>query len=155
MPFKGRICPLYEWEIIEAHKVFANRLDYEQVRIHEEMALPDTFDRYSRQLRRMPALEPGRHNAMTIGNHCLFPVTLPETLPAPDDPGDYAIGWLIHELTHAWQFQHYGWSYIFQAAWVQLRQRNQVYALPNPDFLIQKRAEGWTFFNFSVEQQVT
>jgi hypothetical protein len=141
------------WEITEAHKVFASRLDYEQVRIHENMALPDTIDRYSRKLRGMPALSQGRHNAMTIGNHCLFPISLPEALPSSADPSDYATGWLIHELTHAWQFQHIGWRYIFQAVWVQLRQRSQAYALPDPDSLIQKRTEGWTFFTFSVEQQ--
>jgi len=101
----------------------------------------------------MTALGQGRHNAMTIGNHCLFPVFLPEALPSPNDPADYATGWLIHELTHAWQFQHIGWRYIFQAVWVQLRQKSQVYALSDPVSLLQKRAEGGTFFSFSVEQQ--
>ena len=153
MQLHGRVRPLYRWEILEARKVFADRLDYDQVRIHEAMPLPDTIDRISRKLRGMPALAPGRHNAMTVGNHCLFPVFLPEVLPPPDDPADYATGWLIHELTHVWQFQHIGWLYIFQAIWVQLRQKSLVYTLPDPDSLIQKRAEGWTFFTFSVEQQ--
>jgi hypothetical protein len=153
MQSKARVRPLYLWEIEEAHKVFADRLNYQRVHIHENMSLPDSIDRFSRKLRGMPALGPGRHNAMTIGNHCLFPVFLPEAPPSPLDPADYATGWLIHELTHAWQFQHSGWSYIFHAIWVQVRQKNQVYALPDPISLIQKHAEGWTFFSFSVEQQ--
>ncbi|MDR3575946.1 MAG: hypothetical protein P4L50_18945 [Anaerolineaceae bacterium] len=153
MGIQGRIRRLYAWEIVEARKVFDDRLDYERVRIHEVMSLPDTIDRYSRRLRRMPALESGRHNAVTIGNHCLFPIFLPEELPSPSDPADYATGWLIHELTHAWQFQNIGWLYILKAIWVQFRQRTQVYALPDPDSLIQNRAQGWTFFTFSVEQQ--
>ncbi|HMD89625.1 MAG TPA: hypothetical protein VKF38_10720 [Anaerolineaceae bacterium] len=153
MDLKGHVRPLYVWEKLEAHKIFADRLDYERVRIHEAISLPDTIDLFSRKLRGMPALDQGRHNAITIGNHCFFPLFLPQELPYPTDPADYAIGWLIHELTHAWQFQQTGWRYFFQAIWVQLRQKSRVYDLPDPDSLIQLRRDGWTFFNFSVEQQ--
>ena len=153
MKLMGRVRSLYEWEKLEARKVFADRLDYDRVRIHEAVSFPDTIDRFSRKLRGMPALAESRHNAMTIGNHCLFPVFLPEDLPDPADPADYATGWLIHELTHAWQYQHIGWRYIFQAIWVQFRLKNLVYDLPDPDTLIQMHAEGRTFFSFSVEQQ--
>jgi hypothetical protein len=153
MSILGQARGLYAWEINEASKVFKDRLDYTRVRVHELAIFPDFLDKYSRKIRKMPRLEQGRHNAMTIGNHCFFPVCLPETLPAADDALDYTTGWLIHELTHAWQFQTTGWKYIFQALGVQFRQKGLAYEIPDPAALTVRHAEGWRFSSFSVEQQ--
>ncbi len=144
---------LYAWEVTEASKVFAGELQYDRVVIHENDPRPDLVDRVSRRLRGMPPLPEDRHNAITIGNHCFFPVALPETPPPPGVDRTRTLGWLMHELGHAWQFQHTGWRYFFRAIWVQMTRKEKVYALPNPAVLAQMRAEGRTLFHFNVEQQ--
>ena len=105
-----RVRSLYAWEIAEASKVYRNKLNYSRVRIHENDPRPDALDRASRRLRQMPPLPPGGHNAMTIGNHCFFPVELPVALPEPGFARASTVGWLMHELGHAWQYQRWGWA---------------------------------------------
>jgi len=153
MKSEPRSRSLYAWEVAEANKVFRGRLDYSRVVIHENDPRPDMLDRAARRLRRMPPLTHGSHNAFTIGNHCFFPVTLPEVLPPPGPQRAASLGWLIHELGHAWQFQHMGWSYILRAIWVQIRQRSAAYDLPDLPELKALRAGGRTILQFSMEQQ--
>ncbi len=148
-----RVRSLYAWEIAEASKIYRDRLDYSRGRIHENDPRPDNIDRASRKLRRMPPLPPGRHNAMTIGNHCFFPVELPAALPEPGPERANTVGWLMHELGHAWQFQRFGWAYLFRAIWVQMKERTAAYDLPDIAGLVRLREQGKTFFDFSVEQQ--
>jgi hypothetical protein len=153
MPPEPRTRNLYPWEVMEAQRVFAQRLDYGRVRVHENVAFPDTLDKYSRIVRRAKALEPGTHNAMTIGCHCYFPITLPEFMVQPNDPTDYILGWLIHELTHAYQYQHMGWKYLPKALATIFKMNDEAYRLPDIPTLIQKHVEGFTFFDLTVEQQ--
>ena len=152
---RRRVRPLYDWEIAEAHKVFGDSLHYDRVCIHECATWTDAIDRLGRRLKKLPPLGPREHNAVTLGYHCHFPVNLPDRLVPPDDPLDYFMPWLIHELTHAWQFQHIGWSYLFQALSAQLRLRDKVYDLDPPDVMVQKRSAGWTLSRYNMEQQAT
>ncbi len=148
-----RVRTLYAWEIAEASKIYGGKIHYDRVRIHENDPRPDNLDRASRRLRRMPPLPPGGHNAMTIGNHCFFPVALPVSLPEPGPERARTVGWLMHELGHVWQFQRWGWAYLFRAIWVQMRKRTAAYELPDIAGLRKLREQGVTLFDFSVEQQ--
>jgi hypothetical protein len=98
-------------ELAEVEKVFSTGLDVTRVRIHENASLPNWVGTIGAKLRGLP---PPEHNAITLGNTCYFPVTLTTNDPAnPLWLRD--MGWLMHELTHAWQYQHDGIIYLYQA----------------------------------------
>ncbi|HLF25934.1 MAG TPA: hypothetical protein VJG32_06335 [Anaerolineae bacterium] len=145
----ARVRPLHDYEIEEARRVFADRLNYARVRVHEYAPWPDAIHRFGRRIRRLPPPPANEHNAITLGFGCYFPISLPEAFTSPDDP--FGMSWLIHELTHAWQFQHMGWLYLLRALLAQLG--------PNPynfgglDGLRTARDNGATFLSFNPEQQ--
>ena len=99
---------LYAWEIHEARRVFAGSLAYERVRVHECAAWLDPLDRFGRSLKRLGAAT--QPNAITLGNHCYFPIRLLENPVEPDALEHYKLSWLIHELTHVLQYQRHGWG---------------------------------------------
>jgi hypothetical protein len=146
-----RVRQLYHWEIQEARRVFGNRLDYTAVRIHECNTIPDKINRIGTRLKGMPA--PTGHNAITLGNHCYFPVLLLEAPVETNHPDSYKIGWLIHELTHCWQYQHLGWKYLALALRAQFREGAQAYHFGGEDGLLERMARGEKFSNFNLEQQ--
>ncbi len=146
---------LYSWEIIAARQCLGDNLAYDRVRIHEGDGWPNWVNQIGRWLKGMTPAEPGTNNAITLGYHCYFPVALPVALPGFGSAYDYSVGWLIHELTHAWQYQHAGWIYLFQALSAQLRLGPKVYDLDPPDVMVQKRAAGWTLAGYNREQQAT
>ena len=149
-----RVRPLYDWEIAEARNVFGNSLRYDAVRIHECSTWTDAIDRLGRKLKKQPLPGPKEHNAVTLGNHCHFPINLPDRLVPPGDPLDYFMPWLIHELTHAWQFQHTGWIYIVQALSAQFRYGAAAYDFGGAENLLKRREQDhWTLGNFNPEQQ--
>jgi hypothetical protein len=143
--------PLYGWEIEEARKVFASALDYERVRIHENSTWTNAIDRLGRRLKGLPPIE--SHNAVTLGNHCYFPIRLLDQFAPVGHPENYKLGWLIHELTHAWQFQRLGWRYLYLALSAQLRQKGNAYNFDGEDGLKKRRREAWTLQKFNLEQQ--
>ena len=142
---------LYAWEIQEARRVFAGRLIYETVRVHECAAWPDTIHRIGLRLRRLPY--DNLPNAVTLGNHCYFPVRLLDTLAPPHHSDFYKLPWLIHELTHVWQYQHMGWRYLALALKAQFRQGANAYDFGGEDGLREKFSSGWEFKDFNLEQQ--
>ena len=148
---KPSIRPLYAWEIREARRVFANRLQYERVRLHEHTGWPDSINRIGLRLKRMPQVD--THNAITLGNHIYFPVKLLEWLVPSDHPEHYKICWLIHELTHVWQYQHLGWGYLPMALNAQLRLGDKAYDFGGEAGLIAHRGQGWRLADFNLEQQ--
>jgi len=148
-----RVRLLYDWEAAEAHKVFGDSLHYDRVRVHECATWTDAIDRLGRRLKKLPPLGPREHNAVTLGYHCHFPVNLPDQLVPPDDPLDYFMPWLIHELTHAWQYQHTGWTYILRALSAQFRYGSAAYDFGGESNLVKCRQEHWTIKNFNPEQQ--
>jgi hypothetical protein len=144
-----RVRPLHVWEIQEAYLVFADRLNYNRVRIHECASWPDAIDRVGRKLKGQPPIE-NSHNAITLGNHCFFPVMMPEHPVKWGEADFYKVAWLIHELTHAWQFQKIGWKYLIKALSAQFKQG---YDFGGENGLKMRRKDGWNFRKFNLEQQ--
>lgn len=142
---------LYAWEIEEARRVFASQLDYSAVRIHECNLLPDRINGVGSRLKGLPP--PETHNAITLGNHIYFPVRLLETPVRLDHPEHYKICWLVHELTHAWQYQHLGWRYLAMALKAQFREGVNAYNFGGEDGLLERLAQGARFLDFNLEQQ--
>jgi len=143
--------PLHKWEIEEGGVVFGDSLDYGQVRVHECATWTDAIHRLGHRLRRMPEPDEGEHNAITLGNHCYFPIFMPRDFSGPGDR--LGMPWLVHELTHAWQFQHTGWLYLLRALWVQIREGQQGYEFGGADGLRQARLKKRTLRDFNPEQQ--
>lgn len=98
-------------ELAEAQMVFEAGLNLDRVRLHEETAVGNWVGVIGARLK---GRQPPKHNAITVGNTSYFPGTL--VTPNPADPLWLAhMGWLMHELTHQWQYQHSGIVYLFQA----------------------------------------
>lgn len=144
--------PLRDWEIAEARLVFQDTLNYQAVRVHEGAAWTDRANQLGMWLKRIPPPPIYTPNAITIGNHCYFPVRLPETL-ASWDQLSYSFGWVIHELMHAWQFQHFGWGYLYRALTAQFRLGARAYDFGNAAGLMAAIAAGKDFTAFNPEQQ--
>jgi len=107
---------LSDVERAEAQLVFGDGLDYERVRIVEGHYFPPNF------IADIGAFFQGKKrtwdNAITLGNTTYFPRplrTTPEALA--QDLTD--MGWLMHELTHVWQYQQVGWRYLYETLRVQ------------------------------------
>jgi len=142
---------LMAWEIQEARRVFLNQIDFEAVRVHECAAWPDQINRLGTWIKRMPPSD--QHNAITLGNHCYFPVPL---LKEPVTPGDGRLelfSWVIHELTHVWQYQKMGWRYLTLALQAQIREGAEAYHFGEADGLVEAFAQGRKFSDFNLEQQ--
>jgi hypothetical protein len=148
---RPRIRSLYDWEIEEARCVFGADFDYRRVRIHEFNPWPNRINHIGLRLKKME--NPHLDNAVTLGNHCFFPVQLPEQPVQPGDPQHYKLCWLIHELTHAWQFQRQGWMYLVRALGAQFKHKAHAYDYGGADALKLRREEGWTIVRFNLEQQ--
>jgi hypothetical protein len=144
-----RIRRLFDWEIDEAKLVFADRLRYNRVRVHECAEWPDTIYWLGKRLRGLSPPAKDEHNAITLGNNCFFPLPLPERPSSPGDP--FGMGWLIHELTHAWQFQTIGWLYLIRAVLAQLTSRP--YDFGGEAGLRAMREKNGTLLSFNAEQQ--
>ena len=144
---------LYAWEIEEAKRVFADQLDYERIRVHECTPWPDRINNLGLLLKRIKPQGGPSHNAITIGYHCLFPVKLPiQFVPWPQ--GDLVnICWLIHELTHAWQYQHTGWSYLPKALYAQFRFKEKAYDYGGEAGLLESQVNHFRLGHFNPEQQ--
>lgn len=145
--------PLYPWEVNQAWSVFGDALRYDRVRIHEYAKWPDSIDNIGRQLKGINPRAPEGHNAITLGYHCYFPVGLPINQPESDDPNFICTGWLIHELTHCWQYQLKGILYIYYALQAQFKQGENAYDFGGAPNLVVKRQNGWKIFDFNMEQQ--
>jgi hypothetical protein len=152
-PCEKLVRGLYEWEVEEFQPVFGSSLKFEQVRIHECTSWPDQMDRLGRKLKGMPPPGKDSHNAITLGNHCIFPVPLPKELPRPGDVDRYKMDWLVHELTHAWQYQQMGWVYLWKALRAQFREKELAYDFGGEGGLLKSRQKQIPFKKFNPEQQ--
>jgi hypothetical protein len=143
---------LYAWEIQEARRIFGSRLRYDQVRIHEYTTWPNIPYRINLRLRHQPD-DKEALNAITLGNHLYFPIRLLEEPVPPEHPDFYKLPWLIHEMTHAWQFQHLGWGYLFSALKSQIRLGAKAYNFGGVDGLRASYNLGQRLTDFNLEQQ--
>lgn len=148
-----RVRKLYAWEIEEFSDIFGDTMDYDSVRIHEGASWTDWMDRIGRKLKGMPAPSKASHNAITLGNHCFFPVQLPESWIPSGDPESYKLDWLAHELTHAWQYQDQGWLYLWKAIRAQFRDKEKAYDYGGEQGLLKSREKSVPFKDFNPEQQ--
>ena len=124
-----------------AQQIFQNGLDYSRVRISEGSQLPDQIGQIGAFLRGKPAPQA---NAITVGNTSYFPREL--------TPDEIDIAWLMHELTHQWQYQHSGIIYLAQA----ILAPTYVYCNPGEApaaALARCTSAGKTFASFNREQQ--
>ncbi len=149
---------LTAYEIGEARKVFGDRLDYDEVKIFEGAGLPNFIDDIGRFLKKMPKRAIEVKNAITLGNNCFFGRELKTDLiinPETQLDGGQMIemSWLIHELTHAWQYQTLGWDYLFAALDAQRKLGEKVYEFGGADGLKKRRKENAALKDFNMEQQ--
>lgn len=140
---------LTAFEQTEARLVFSNGLDYTRAWVWDEMPLPNWIADVGAALRFQRRTW---DNAVTLGGVSYFPVAL----RAEADPSHMA--WLIHELTHQWQFQHAGWRYLWEAVGVQVRAGPKGYdytaGRSSPETaLTEAKASGKRLAHFNREQQ--
>ncbi len=138
-------------EIGEASVVFGSALNYGGVRISENASWPDGLERLAARLKGAPPS--AWHNAVTLGNHSYFPVTL-RTAAADIQAGFFTdMAWMIHELTHAWQYEHYGIGYLFKAIDVQVRLGRAAYDYGGAAGLHFAHVASPSLSHFNMEQQ--
>jgi hypothetical protein len=63
------------------------------------------------------------------------------------------MAWLIHELTHVWQYQHFWLAYLPQVMWAHLRDRSATYNYGFEPGLKKALARDGRLENFNREQQ--
>lgn len=138
-------------EIGEASVVFGGALNYASVEISEDASWPDALEQWAARLKGAPA--PAWHNAVTLGHHSYFPVPL-RTAPADLQSGYFTdMAWLIHELTHVWQYEHIGMGYLFKAIDVQVRLGRAAYDYGGAAGLHFARVASPSLGHFNMEQQ--
>ncbi len=136
-------------ERAEAQKIFGDGLDYDRCRISEGGELPNIVGRIGAFLRGKAAPEA---NAITVGDCSYFPRVLKTEEQTDQQQWLTDMGWLMHELTHQWQYQHDGPRYLIEA----ILSPTYVYTPPNEshnDALKGFSKEGKTFRDFNREQQ--
>ncbi|HEX6776892.1 MAG TPA: DUF4157 domain-containing protein [Ktedonobacterales bacterium] len=119
----GNSRPLLSSEIALARPIFGNAIDYSRVRL-------------------IPAVEQLKFR--TVGNNIRIPHGF--TISNADDAENF-----IHELTHVWQYQHAGTSYISVSLATQI-----VAAIKTPSRAFAYKyqiAPDKSFFSFTPEQQ--
>lgn len=142
-------------ELAEARLVFGDGLDYTRAFVWENTRWPNWIADVGAAMHRYQRTW---NNAVSLGDTCYFPVTL-RTTSEVIVSGDLAdIGWLIHELTHQWQFQRMGWLYLWRALRVQVGDGLQSYNYQahhptKADALRAALAAGRTLRHFNLEQQ--
>lgn len=111
-------------ESIEAQLVFGASIAYERVAIIEEVDWPNWVGRIGSWLSRTEA---PRNNAVALGNKLYFPKLLLTDNSADPVGSLNDMAWLIHELTHVWQYQHFWLAYLPQVMWAHIRNGSETY----------------------------
>lgn len=135
-------------EIAEARLVFADGLDYTRCRIFERSEFPNVIGRVGAFFR---GAKPPEANAITVRNTTYFPRVL-TTNNVTDRLWLTDIGWLMHELTHQWQYQHDGLRYLIEAIFAPTYVYTIADERPN-DALKRASQAGKKFRDFNREQQ--
>ncbi len=99
-------------------------------------------------------------NAMTIGYSIRFSRELKTDESQLEQARINDTAWLIHELTHVWQYEHVGWRYLPQAVSERVLQGSKAYQYSSKSGLLnrgkdlEKRwREGTRLRDFNREQQ--
>jgi hypothetical protein len=137
-------------ERAEAELVFEGSLDLDRIRVYEGARWPLWVAQAGARLASETSPE---NNAITLGRRAFFSREL-STGAADIQAGHLTdMGWLIHELTHAWQYEQAGILYLWQALKVQIQLGEEAYDYGGPGELLQAQAEGKPFDEFNREQQ--
>jgi hypothetical protein len=144
---RRRLTPI---ERKEADIIFGESLDYDEIWIYEDTSLPNWIGRIGSIISKE---EPPSNNAITLGNKLYFPTILKTEFSDTTNLHLTDMGWLIHELTHAWQYQHIGIRYLFDAIRVQITLGSGAYDYGSKKGLEDALQEGKGFLNFNPEQQ--
>jgi hypothetical protein len=122
-------------EIHEAERVFGNSIPYEDVRIVEESPMARRVARVSGRVH----LPQGERLAVTVFKTIHFTTKL--------DTEDGDMPWLIHELTHVWQYCQLGPRYLADSLQAQSVHGEDAYKIARG------LAESWSWDQFNLEQQ--
>jgi hypothetical protein len=136
-------------ELAEAQKIFGDGLDYNRVRVNEGGEFPNFVGRVGAFFR---GGKPPEANAITVGDCSYFPRLLKTEDQSDRQQWLTDMGWLMHELTHQWQFQHDGPRYLIEAIFAP----TYVYTPPNESHngaLKGFSKAGKKFRGFNREQQ--
>jgi hypothetical protein len=133
-------------EIQVSRAVLADKIDYQKVKIFEGNNLPNFLDDIGRLIKDMPKRELTLRNAITLGNCCFMGKKLNNTLVQD-------MSWLIHELTHVWQYQSSGWEYLWKAWEAQKELKGDAYDYGGEGGLSRQWGLGTRFHDFNPEQQ--
>ncbi len=119
-----------EWEIRQAKRVFGNAIDYSKVTLAEGSI--------------SAKIGAAGGYARTVGNTVYLP---------PGGSRDMA--WIVHELTHVWQYQTTGWTYAPKAIWAQMTEGYSYTESGKTaeQSLKDARAAGKTLYDYNKEQQ--
>jgi hypothetical protein len=119
-----------EWEIRQAKRVFASAINYSKVTIAEGSSLAKigAVGGYAR----------------TAGNTIYFPTG-----------GSRNMAFIVHELTHVWQYQTTGWTYAPKAIWAQISEGYNYTESGKTaaQSLRDARVAGKTLYDYNKEQQ--
>ena len=148
-------CPIMKRRLIpveqaEARRVFGANLDYSRIWVYEGVAWPNWVACIGARLARR---DPPGDNAITLGNRLFFPVSLRTSQAALESGVGRDFAWLIHELAHAWQYQHVGPRYLMRAIAAQVRLGPQAYDYGGEEGLRQAAGSGKGLLSFNPEQQ--
>jgi len=122
--------PMTEWEIRQARRVFGDALDYTKVEIQDGSI-------------EGKLVSVGGY-ARTVGNTIHFP-----------SGGSKHMAFMVHELTHVWQYQKKGWTYAPKCLWAQVTGGYSYTSggKSKDDSLKDARSAGKTLTDFNLEQQ--
>ena len=137
-------------ESIEAQLVFGASIAYERVTINEEVAWPNWVGRIGSWLSRTEAPS---NNAVALGNKLYFSKRLLTDNSADPVGSLNEMAWLIHELTHVWQYQRVGLIYFTQVMWAHVRDKSEIYNYGFEPGLQKALTRGGQLENFNREQQ--
>ncbi len=148
---------LNELELNEARLVFADALKYDRVRIVENDWFALRVEMIGSRLSRR---KPNDTNAIVLGNTIRFSSLLKTQTGNSEEVYLSDMAWLTHELTHVWQYQHFGCIYLLQAVYSQLTLGADAYKY-SPATTLEGRGEdlknAWAenkhFDDFNREQQ--
>lgn len=116
--FRTRTLTDVEREIIQS--IFLDNIDLEKIRIKDGGPLTLIYP------------------ALTIGNTISF------SKKSHNLEAEKESALLLHEITHVWQFQHFGWSYLPQALFEEITQK---------DAYVVHFDEQKTFRKYDIEEQ--
>ena len=140
---KANTRPLSGPELAIAQGVFGPTVDYSQVRVDEYSMIAKIGAFFS--------------DAEGMGVTLFHTINFNKRVTA--SPGSEDAGWLVHEMTHVWQYEHAGGQYLGEAVHAQATAGYQYGSSTrwqddgNGRFLARRRAQGATFADFNREQQ--